>query len=422
MRLKNAFKIVLTLPMLIPSISHGWGLRMLFGTSGILTQWTGWDIQIFGLTGIVMGSVMYSFPIAFLMLSDVLGYEDASPYEAAEVLGINKVRQFTGITLPYLSKALISVIFSVFTMVVTDYGVPTTIGGTYNTLPVELLKAFNNLAERRSDLSIYSAILLMPAVAAFVIDLLKKEQNRSSFVNKTIKPRKNVARDILCYAVCILMCLVVVFPIIAFAAQAVMTDYPYNLTPSLVHIEKVLLKDGDTFLLFLLMYGASQVVLDSTRYDSLHFRSNDQRTDLKQIIAEVTDCGTAAHFVLIFSNDKIADKKGDIIMRTGKNDMLCRINFQKFKNSVDITEFCLTDIQKFIHCQLRNFLQTDRMHGICCSGFLSIPHLTKRKVHQDFSAEHHREAVRLHHDRCALRRAVRGRYRQRYPVPEVLQQ
>ena len=34
------------------------------------------------------------------------------------------------------------------------------------------------------------------------------------------------------------------------------------------------LRDGDTTLIFLLCYGASQVVLDSTRYDSLFFRSN----------------------------------------------------------------------------------------------------------------------------------------------------
>lgn len=34
------------------------------------------------------------------------------------------------------------------------------------------------------------------------------------------------------------------------------------------------LRDGDTCLIFLLCYGASQVVLDSTRYDSLFFRSN----------------------------------------------------------------------------------------------------------------------------------------------------
>ena len=34
------------------------------------------------------------------------------------------------------------------------------------------------------------------------------------------------------------------------------------------------LKDGDVCLIFLLVYCASQVVLDSTRYDSLFFRSN----------------------------------------------------------------------------------------------------------------------------------------------------
>ncbi len=34
------------------------------------------------------------------------------------------------------------------------------------------------------------------------------------------------------------------------------------------------LKDGDLFLLFILFYGASQILMDSTRYDSLFMRSN----------------------------------------------------------------------------------------------------------------------------------------------------
>lgn len=38
--------------------------------------------------------------------------------------------------------------------------------------------------------------------------------------------------------------------------------------------KKGTLKSGDTCLIFLLIYGASQAVLDSTRYDSLFFRSN----------------------------------------------------------------------------------------------------------------------------------------------------
>ncbi len=255
MRLKNMFKVVLTLPMLIPSISHGWGLKMLLGDNGILTRWLGFETGVYGLTGIVIGSVMYSFPIAFLMLSDVLSYEDASPYEAADVLGINKARQFSGITLPYLSKSLISVVFSVFTMVITDYGVPTAIGGTYTTLPVKLLSEFN-FDPAGGKLSIYGAILLLPAVAAFIIDLLKKEHNRSGFVNKAIKPRKNAVRDGICYLLCIAMCVVVMFPIAAFVLQSIVRQYPNDMSLTADHILAVFEKRGGDYLINSLLVSA----------------------------------------------------------------------------------------------------------------------------------------------------------------------
>ena len=47
------------------------------------------------------------------------------------------------------------------------------------------------------------------------------------------------------------------------------------------------LKDGDTCLIFLMLYGASQVVLDSTRYDSLYFRSNGF-VSVVQVLGAVT--------------------------------------------------------------------------------------------------------------------------------------
>lgn len=46
-------------------------------------------------------------------------------------------------------------------------------------------------------------------------------------------------------------------------------------------------KDGDTTLLFLLCYGAAEVVLDSTRYDSMYFRSNG-------FVSIVQVCGAVA--------------------------------------------------------------------------------------------------------------------------------
>ena len=67
-RYKAIFSMLFTLPMLIPSISHGMGLVLLLGDNGILTNALGLDIGLYGYPGIIIGSVLYSFPVAFLII------------------------------------------------------------------------------------------------------------------------------------------------------------------------------------------------------------------------------------------------------------------------------------------------------------------------------------------------------------------
>ncbi|MFQ9847884.1 MAG: phosphonate ABC transporter permease, partial [[Clostridium] leptum] len=69
-RFKEAWCVLFTLPMLIPSISHGMGLVILFGQNGFLTNLLGLDFSIYGFGGVLTGSVLYSFPVAFLMMLD----------------------------------------------------------------------------------------------------------------------------------------------------------------------------------------------------------------------------------------------------------------------------------------------------------------------------------------------------------------
>ena len=126
---KTILNTLITVPMLIPSISHGMGLVIILGANGWLSRLVGLTSGIYGFWGIVSGSVMYSFPVAYLMLYDVLAYEDGTPYEAAEVMGLKTRDRFFAITLPYLRKPLISVVFATFTMIITDYGVPLMVGG-----------------------------------------------------------------------------------------------------------------------------------------------------------------------------------------------------------------------------------------------------------------------------------------------------
>ncbi len=256
---KQAFSMILILPMLIPSISHGMGLIILFGNNGVLTNLLNLD-GIYGFGGVVLGSVIYSFPIAFLMISDILKYEDASPYEAAEVLGISKVNQFKSITLPYMRKPLISVAFAVFTMVITDYGVPISVGGQFKTLPVMLYEETVGLLNYSLG-AVIGMVLLVPAVIAFLFDFFNKDTAKSSYVTHEFENKKSKARDTIAYIICILVAVFTLMVIFSFCLQAFSKMYPVDKSFTLDNFKKTFEKGAGEYLFnSIIMSGCTAVI------------------------------------------------------------------------------------------------------------------------------------------------------------------
>lgn len=237
-RFKGFWNVILVLPMLIPSISHGMGLILLLGNNGVITRMFKLNWNVYGKWGIVMGSVMYSFPVAFLMIKDILKYEDKSPYEAAEILGISKWRQFTAITFPYLRKPLISVVFAVFTMIITDYGVPLIVGGKYTTVPVVMYQEVIGRLDFGKG-AVYGVILLIPAIVAFIADLLNKDRGNSNFVTKSVEAKKGTFRKIFAYVFCGFITLMVLLPIASFILLGFAENYPVNLGFTMKNLTKV---------------------------------------------------------------------------------------------------------------------------------------------------------------------------------------
>jgi iron(III) transport system permease protein len=239
MRFREAFSVFAALPMLIPSISHGMGLILLLGSNGILTRLLGLKQSVYGFTGIVLGSVFYAFPVAFLMLSDILKYEDGSPYEAATVLGIPKSSQFFSITIPYLRKPLISVVFAVFTLIFTDYGVPLMIGGRFTTLPVLMYQEVIGLLNFNRG-SVIGFFLLIPAIIAFVFDLLNRDTGNQSFTIQEKIKKESVLRDCAAAVYSVLICLIIALPLVVFIVLTFVNKYPVDLSFTLANITRTL--------------------------------------------------------------------------------------------------------------------------------------------------------------------------------------
>lgn len=236
-RRKTVLNTLLTIPMLIPSISHGMGLIIILGANGWLSRIIGLEAGIYGFWGIVIGSVMYSFPVAYLMLYDVLRYEDGTPYEAAEVMGLTARDKFFAITLPYLRKPLISVIFATFTLIITDYGVPLMVGGKYMTLPVMMYQDVIGMLDFGKG-SVIGMILLAPALIACILDMANRDKGNSSFVGRPLTIKKNPGRDMAARLICITVILVIVVLIGSFAVLGFVNKYPIDMTVSLKNVNQ----------------------------------------------------------------------------------------------------------------------------------------------------------------------------------------
>lgn len=251
---RAVFAMLFVIPMLIPSISHAFGLVALFGANGMITNLLGWDGSIYGFWGITAGSVLYSFPMAFLMIAGILQYENGEPYKAAKVLGIPRGRQFLDLTLPYMKKTLISVFFAVFSMVVTDYGVPLMVGGKTMTLSVLMYQKAVSMMDYDSG-SVIGGFLLIPAIIAFLVDLLNPESGESGFVSEPIEKSRSKLSLAGSYLYCSCMSLFVLGPVFAFCMMVFETKYPVDPSFTLYHVAKTMERGAGRYLLNSLLYS-----------------------------------------------------------------------------------------------------------------------------------------------------------------------
>lgn len=245
---RRLFGMLLCIPMLIPSLSQGMGLVVLFGANGVLTRLFGLDGSIYGIPGIVAGSVMYAFPVAFLMIGEIYRFEDASPVEAARVLGIPPARRFAVLTLPFFARPMICVVFAVFTLIVTDYGVPLTVGGKVMTLPVLMYQETVGLLNFPKGAAI-GIVLLVPAVIAFAADRFAGASRATGVLARRFtlsRDRRLVAAGT---AVLAVLGAAVLAPVAAFAVLSFTAKYPLDIAFSLRHVQDALTMRAGDYLL-----------------------------------------------------------------------------------------------------------------------------------------------------------------------------
>lgn len=235
MRGRGFFRLVALVPVLAPSLLPAIGLVYLFGKQGLLTPLL-LGANIYGPLGIVIASVFFTLPHAVLVMMIALSSADQRLYEAAEVLGASKRRTFWTVTLPGAKYGLISSAFVVFTLVITDFGVPKVIGGAFDMLALDIYKQV--IGQQNFQIgAVVSIMLLLPAVLAFAVDrFISKRQSAlltAKAVPLTIK--RDSVRDWSVFGICTAVSIFILGVVAICQVAALVKFWPYNFELGLQH-------------------------------------------------------------------------------------------------------------------------------------------------------------------------------------------
>ncbi|MEM7428917.1 MAG: putative 2-aminoethylphosphonate ABC transporter permease subunit [Pseudomonadota bacterium] len=233
MRFKGIFRLIAMVPILVPSLLPGIALVYLFGNQGVLKGLL-FGHTIYGPIGIVIGSVFFTLPHAFIIIQTALSISDARLYEAAVSLRASRWKTFWTVTIPGARYGLISAAFVVFNLVITDFGLPKVIGGQFNVLAVDIYKQV--IGQQNFEMgAVVSVVLLVPALLAFTVDRIVQRRQVALLTARSVayQPTPNPRFDVLCLVYCILVAIFILGLLGMCQYAALIKFWPYNLSLSL---------------------------------------------------------------------------------------------------------------------------------------------------------------------------------------------
>ncbi|WP_455564048.1 ABC transporter permease subunit [Akkermansia massiliensis] len=240
-------------PMFLPTITYGFVIIYSFGREGLLTRLLGFQVMdIYGFQGMLLGYTIYTLPIAFLLINNTFKYVDKNFAIVSKVMGDGPVRTFLGTAVRPLVGTLGAALIQSFTLSFTDFGIPASIGGSFDVVAIHLYNEMLGAIPNFGGGAAIAVFMLLPSIISILlINYLERYNFRYNRVS-----RQDIVKSRLRDAVCGAGSLAVIGTIAAvFAVMFVVPfvrNWPYEAEFSLDRFMRILSSRG-----LLSIYGNS---------------------------------------------------------------------------------------------------------------------------------------------------------------------
>ena len=193
---KRFIQAVATLPMFLPTITYGFAIIYSFGKQGLITRLLGHQFfDIYGFGGLLVGYVIYTVPVAFLLIHNTMGYVDKKTLVVSKAMGDGTLSTFWIAILRPLLGTLAGAFIQSFFLCFTDFGIPASVGGDYDVIATVL---YNEMLGGVPDFNrgaVISVVMLLPSIVSILLLRFLERYNIRYDRISNADLRRNPGRD-----------------------------------------------------------------------------------------------------------------------------------------------------------------------------------------------------------------------------------
>lgn len=188
---KKVINMMIVMSLMSPPFIGAYAWIMLLGRNGFITRFFekfGIIIpSIYGMGGILLVFTLKLFPYVYLYVSGALSSIDASLEEAAENLGMNKMRRILTMTMPIIMPTIAAGAVMVFMTSLADFGTPMLLGEGFKVLPVLVYEQY--VSEMSGNYGMAAALSIIIVTFSLTVLVIQKYiVNKRTYTMSALRP------------------------------------------------------------------------------------------------------------------------------------------------------------------------------------------------------------------------------------------